>query len=57
MMKQLPTESKKFDLKNIDFMDDKNEFDPIQTDITDSNYLFNNDDAIVVNLKKGNKDQ
>lgn len=38
-------------------MDDKNEFDPIQTDITDSNYLFNNDDAIVVNLKKGNKDQ
>ncbi|MCI8469999.1 MAG: type IV secretory system conjugative DNA transfer family protein [Clostridia bacterium] len=45
---------KKFDLKNINFMDEKNEFNPIQTDVTDSNYLFNNDDAIIVNFKKGN---
>ena len=29
-----------------------NEIDPIQTDTTDSKYLFNNSDAIVVNLKK-----
>lgn len=44
--------SKKFDFKHIDFKDEKNEFDPIQTDTTDSKYLFNNEDAIVVNLKK-----
>ncbi|MGN1297421.1 MAG: TraM recognition domain-containing protein [Clostridia bacterium] len=45
--------SKKFDLKNIDFRDnERNEFDPVQTDTTDSKYLFDNEDAIVVNLKK-----
>lgn len=43
---------KKFDLKNINFKDERNEIDPIQTDTTDSKYLFNNADAIVVNLKK-----
>ncbi len=43
--------SKKFDFKHIDFKDEKNEFDPIQTDTTDSKYLFNNEDAIVVNFK------
>ena len=42
---------KKFDLKNLDFTDERNEFNPIQTDTTDSNYLFDNEDAIVVNLK------
>ena len=45
---------KKFDLKNIDFVDERNEFDPIQTDTTDSKYLFDNQDAIIVNLKRGN---
>ncbi len=45
---------KKFDLKNINFLDKKNEYDPIQTDITDSKYLFDNQDAIIVNLKRGN---
>jgi hypothetical protein len=35
-------------------MDENNEFNPIQTDITDSKYLFDNEDAIIVNLKKGN---
>ncbi len=44
--------SKKFDLKNINFKDERNEFDPIQTDTTDSKYLFDNEDAIVVNFKK-----
>ena len=46
-------DKKKFDLKNINFMDEKNEFNPIQTDVTDSKYLFDNENAIIVNLKKG----
>ncbi len=48
------SQKKKFDLKNLNFMDEKNEFNPIQTDVTDSKYLFDNEDAIIVNLKKGN---
>lgn len=46
---------KKFDLKNLDFKDDRNEFNPVQTDTTDSNYLFDNEDAIVVNFKNKKK--
>ena len=46
---------KKFDFNNVDFMDDRNEYNPIQTDTTDSNYLFDNEDAIVINLKKNKK--
>lgn len=46
---------KKFDLKNLDFHDERNEIDPIQIDTTDSKYLFDNDDAIVVNFKKNKK--
>lgn len=45
---------KKFNLKNINFMDEKNEYNPIQTDVTDSKYLFDNEDAIIVNFKRGN---
>lgn len=45
---------KKFDFKHMDFTDDRNEIDPVQTDTTDSKYLFDNEDAIIVNLKKGN---
>ena len=45
---------KKFDLKNLDFMDEKDEFNPVQTDVTDSRYLFDNEDAIIVNFKKQN---
>lgn len=44
--------SEKFDFKNVNFVDDRNEIDPIQTDTTDSNYLFENDDAVIMNLKK-----
>lgn len=44
---------KKFDLKNLNFMDENNEYNPIQTDVTDSKYLFDNEDAIIVNFKKG----
>lgn len=45
--------NKKFDLKNINFIDEKNELNPIQTDVTDSKYLFDNEDAIIVNFKRG----
>ena len=45
--------NKKFDFKNIDFRDnEKNEYDPVQTDTTDSNYMFDNENAIIVNFKK-----
>ena len=42
---------KKFNPKKLDFIDERNEINPIQTDTTDSNYLFDNEDAIIVNLK------
>ena len=46
------TSQKKFDFKHVDFIDERNEFNPVQTDTTDSKYFFDNQDAIVVNLKK-----
>ena len=46
---------KKFDLKHLDFKDERNEINPIQTDITDSKYLFDNDDAVVINFKRNEK--
>lgn len=45
---------KKFDLKNLNFIDERDEFNPIQTDTTDSKHVFDNEDAIIVNLKRGN---
>lgn len=48
------TTKKKFNPKKLNFVDDRNEIDPIQTDTTDSKYLFDNENAIVVNLKKRN---
>lgn len=46
---------KKNNLKNYHFDDDiPNEIDPINTDVTDSKYLFDNEDAIVFNFKKPN---
>ena len=45
----------KFDPKHINFIDDRNEIDPIQTDTTDSGFQFDNENAVVVNLKKGKK--
>lgn len=44
-------QKRKFNLKNLDFIDERNEFNPINTDTTDSSYLFDNQDAIIVNLK------
>ena len=46
---------KKFNIKHIDFIDERNEYNPIQTDDTDSNYMFDNQDAIIVNFKKKRK--
>ena len=46
------SKKEKFNPKNLNFLDDRNEFDPVQTDTTDSKYLFDNEDAIVVNFKK-----
>ena len=48
------TKKFKFDPRHIDFTDERDEINPIQTDVTDSKYLFDNEDAIIVNLKKGN---
>ena len=40
----------------VGVVDERNEINPVQTDTTDSNYVFDNEDAIVVNLKnKKNK--
>lgn len=46
-------QKKKFDLNN--FKDDNHEFDPVNINTSDSNYLFDNSDAIIVNLKKKKK--
>ena len=46
----------KFNYGNVDFTDSNNsaEIDPIKTDTSDSSFLFDNDDAIIVDLKRGN---
>ncbi len=41
---------RKFNPKDIDFSDESHEIDPIQTD-TDSEFLFNNDSAIIFDIK------
>ena len=46
---------KKFNPKKVNFTDDRNEIDPVQTNTADSNYLFDNEDAIVVNFKNSKK--
>ncbi len=42
----------KFDLKHISFKDERDEINPVQTDNTDATFLFDNEDAISINLKK-----
>lgn len=44
---------RKFNPKDIDFSDETHEIDPIQTD-TDSEFLFNNDSAIIFDIKNNN---
>lgn len=47
---------RKAGLKNYHFDDDiQNEIDPIKTDSSDSSFLFNNEDAIVFDLKRDGK--
>lgn len=41
----------KFNPKNVTFDDDIHEVDPVQTDDTDSTFLFDNEDAITFNFK------
>lgn len=43
-----------FNPKRVDFdsFSDSDEVDPVQTDLTDSSYLFNNEDAIIYNIHK-----
>lgn len=43
---------KKFNPKNVVFTDETDEVNPIQTNTTDANFLFDNEDAIVVDFKK-----
>ena len=45
----------KFNLKKLNFVDERNEINPVQTDTTDSGFQFDNENAVVVNLKKGKK--
>ena len=45
-------QKQKFNPKKLDFMDERDEFNPVQTNTTDSKYIFDNEDAIVVNLNK-----
>lgn len=49
------TKKKKSDFIKDDYQkDDKGDIDPIKTDTSDSQYLFDNQDAIVFDLKRGN---
>lgn len=49
------TTKNKFDPKHINFVDERDEFNPVQIDNTDANFEFDNENAIVVNFKKKNK--
>ena len=42
----------KFDYKNVNFIDENDEINPVQTDTTDATFEFDNENAIVVNFKK-----
>ena len=47
------TETKrKFDYQHVNFEDENNEVNPIQTDTTDATFEFDNENAIVVNFKR-----
>ena len=45
----------KFNPKHINFVDERDEFNPVQIDNTDADFEFDNENAIVVNFKKKNK--
>ena len=43
---------RKFDYQNVNFVDENDEFNPVQIDTTDATFEFDNENAIVVNFKK-----
>ena len=47
----------KINLGHITDTNNSAEIDPIKTDTSDSNFLFDNDDAIIVDLKRGNSNK
>lgn len=47
-------ETNKSNYKQLSNKLSEEDSDPIQTDMSDSKFLFDNEDAIIVNLKKGN---
>ena len=49
------TTKQKFDPKHINFVDERDEVNPVQINNTDADFEFDNEDAIVVNLKKNKK--
>ena len=51
-MEDVKVSKHKFDYKHMDFTDENDEINPIQTDTTDATFEFDNENAIVVNFKK-----
>lgn len=47
---------RKFDYQHINFEDENDETNPVQTDTTDATFEFDNENAIIVNFKK-NKEE
>ena len=43
---------RKFDYQHMEFLDENDEINPVQTDTTDATFEFDNENAIVVNFKK-----
>ena len=44
--------SKRFNPKKLDFTDERNEINPVQTNTTDSSYQFDDEDPIITNKRK-----
>ena len=52
---QSPVKKRKIDLTKMDYETDaQGDIDPIKSDNSDSKFLFDNEDAIIFDLKKGN---
>lgn len=47
----------KFDYRNVNFEDENDEINPIQTDTTDAPFQFDNENAIVVNFKNKKQEE
>lgn len=52
---QSPVKKRKIDLTKTDYKtDERGDIDPIKSDNSDSKFLFDNEDAIIFDLKRGN---